>query len=148
MLGFSGAQLHCLNPDLEEHDKVEGLSHSLKDGISALNRLLLPATFLLCLLLGASFSPAATKQNQRPPTLVENGLPIVFEPAGENSLGGASMVGRPAGLTMGFGPGILDVGFQGKQASHLEIESRGASSTVPGGTDFPNSLVWILLGIG
>ncbi len=107
---------------------------------------MLPAAFGLGLMLSASLSFAAKNQGQLPPRVIENGLPIVFEPVGVGGPNGAAMLGRAAGLTMGFRPRVVDVGFQGKKTSQLEIEFKGASSTVPAGTNLLKSQTNYLLG--
>jgi hypothetical protein len=101
---------------------------------------------VLCLLVSCSFSFAA--QNQSPSSIraIENNLPIVFEPAPDQGDGAVALVGHVAGITVGFRPAAVVVGFQGKKSGQFQIQFDGARSVVPSGSEPQKSQTNYLLG--
>jgi hypothetical protein len=56
------------------------------------------------------------------------------------------MVGRVAGVTVGFRPGAVVIGLQGKNAGEFQIQFDGAQATVPAGIDLQKSQTNSLVG--
>lgn len=104
----------------------------------------LPVVF--CLLLCSSASFAEPTRYPAPARVVESGFPIVFEPAASQEASHFSMVGRVAGMNVGFRPGAVVIGLQGKNAGEFQIQFDGAQATVPAGIDLQKSQTNYLLG--
>jgi hypothetical protein len=69
----------------------------------------------------------------------------VFEPTsdwGEDAIG---MVGRVAGMTVGFRPAAVVVDFQKKKARQIQIRFDGAQPTIPTGAELQRSKTNYLL---
>jgi hypothetical protein len=99
---------------------------------------------VFCLLVSSSISFAAQSQSPSLARISENSLPIVFEPTSTQEENG--MVGRVAGMTVGFRPGAVVVDFQKKKTGQLQIEFDGARATVPRGAELLKSETNCLLG--
>jgi Abnormal spindle-like microcephaly-assoc'd, ASPM-SPD-2-Hydin len=103
-------------------------------------------TVFICLLLSISTSFATQNQSPSSARVIENNLPILFEPAAGWGDGSVAMVGRAANMTVGFQPAAVVVGFQGKKASQFKIEFSGAQPTAPSGAELQKSQTNYLLG--
>jgi hypothetical protein len=104
----------------------------------------LPALF--CLLLCSFATFAEPTRYPAPTRVVESGFPIVFEPAASQGASHFSMVGRVAGMNVGFRPGAVVIGLQGKNAGEFQIQFDGAQATVPAGIDLQKSQTNYLVG--
>jgi hypothetical protein len=96
---------------------------------------------LLCLLNLSSY--AAPDHGQTTRHVIEDGMPIVFEPTPSRPV---TMTGRLPGATVAFAPGMIQVELQGKQASQLTIGFAGALPAVPHGSSLAQSQSNYLLG--
>lgn len=78
--------------------------------------------------------------------MVESHLPILFEPVSYQGADTVDMIGRMAGMTVGFRPASVVVGSPTKDAVPLQIDFDGAQRSVPIGTDLEKSQTNYLLG--
>jgi hypothetical protein len=97
-----------------------------------------------CLLCFSSFSTFG--QGQTSARVVEDGLPVVFEPAPSQMSGPAAMTGRLPGATVVWEPGRVQVQLHGSRTGQLEIGFVGASETIPHGSSRAASQSNYLLG--
>jgi hypothetical protein len=101
---------------------------------------------IVYLLLNVSISLAAPNQNPPSARVVENALPILFEPVSSREDGSVAMVGRMAGMTVGFRPASLVIALPGKKVGKFQIEFEGAQPTVPIGAERKQSQTNYLIG--
>jgi hypothetical protein len=101
-------------------------------------------TASFCLLCFSCFS--AFGQGHRPARVAEAGIPIVFEPASNQTSGPVMMTGRLHGATVAWEPGKFQVELQGSRPDQLEIGFVGASATLPHGNSLASSQSNYLLG--
>lgn len=99
----------------------------------------------LCLFFVCSLSLAATSQPTSSARIVQSGLPIVFEPAPGQHNGDIAMVGRAAGVALGFRPAGVVVSLAGQRSSQFQIDFPGARPSVPKGSDLQKSQTNYLL---
>ncbi len=98
----------------------------------------------LCLLSLSSY--AAPNRGQTTTRVIEDGVPIVFEPVPGQLSRPVTMTGRLPGATVAFEPGMVQVELQGKQASQLTIGFAGALPIAPHGSLLQKSQSNYLLG--
>jgi hypothetical protein len=98
----------------------------------------------LCLLSLSSY--AAPNHGRTATRVIEDGVPIVFEPVPSQLSQQVTMTGRLPGATVAFEPGMVQVELQGKQASQLTIGFAGALPIAPHGSLLQKSQSNYLLG--
>ena len=97
----------------------------------------------LCLL---SLSAYGASRPEPTKTLIEEGLPILFEPAPSHSMASVTITGRLPGATVAFAPAAVMMELQGSHASRLSIGFAGASSALPHASFLQKSQTNYLLG--
>lgn len=86
--------------------------------------------------LFSSVSPFCLRaENSHAPSakVAENVLPVVFEPVSSQADGAVALIGRVAGMTVGFRPASVVLDFSG--TLQFRIEFGGAQPVVPRGAD-------------
>ena len=91
---------------------------------------------VLCLLSLSSYGASKPEPKK---SLIEEGLPILFESAPSHSPASMTMIGRLPGATVAFEPAAVTMELQGGHASRLSIGFAVTSAAVPHGSFLQNS---------